>query len=128
MSGSAERVLADTSVISALLAGDPIAGSAILGRSVCISVITELELLSNPVIIGAALSVFKVRLRSLPVVEMGQGIRIITIALRRERLLKLPDAIIAASAIALGVPLVTADKRFLKVSDRLDVRLLKLSR
>jgi predicted nucleic acid-binding protein len=39
--------------------------------------------------------------------------------------LKLPDAIVAASALYMSLPLVTADKSFLKIPG-LDLHLLKL--
>ena len=44
-------------------------------------------------------------------------IRDITIRLRRQYTLKLPDAIVAATAIFLGIPLISADKHFEKISE-----------
>lgn len=128
MSGVADRVVADTSVMSAFFAGDEAAGRALLGRSTCISFITEMELMANPAVNGPLLAAMKDRLEQTPIAPITPTIKTLTIELRRGRLLKLPDAMIAATAMALHVPLVTADKRFMKVADRLDVRLVKLAR
>lgn len=48
-----------------------------------------------------------------------------TIELRKKYTIKLPDAIIAATSIIYGIPLVTADKRFSKIEE-LDLILLEL--
>ena len=48
---------------------------------------------------------------------MNRGIKDISIDLRRNYKLKLPDAIIAATAIFLGIPLISADGHFDKIED-----------
>lgn len=48
-----------------------------------------------------------------------------TIEIRKKYIIKLPDAIIAATSIIYGIPLVTADKGFSRVEE-LDLILLEL--
>jgi predicted nucleic acid-binding protein len=55
--------------------------------------------------------------------EMLQGKKR-TIEIRKRSKIKLPDAIIAASASVCGLPLLTADKQFEKISE-LNTLLLK---
>jgi predicted nucleic acid-binding protein len=127
MSGS-EALVADTSIIIAFLKGDPQAGGSLLGSLVRVSVITEMELLSYHKLRPEDLIRTSAWLRRLEIIGLSNEVKAIAIRLQRERLFKLPDSIIAATAIALGMPLVTGDQRFRKVKDRLDVRELKLSR
>lgn len=128
MSGTVDLVLVDTSVMVAHLSNDPVAVQALVGLSGRVSCITEMELLGWPKLAAKDVMPLRTMLRDLGIVELSEPIKAVAIGIRRERLLKLPDAIIAATAIMLGVPLITGDKRFQKVADRLDVRLLKLSR
>ncbi|MEO6685539.1 MAG: PIN domain-containing protein [Dyadobacter sp.] len=51
------------------------------------------------------------------IIDINEGIKEITKKIRRNYALKLPDAIVAATAIFLGVPLLSADKQFGQVSD-----------
>lgn len=128
MSGTSERVVADTSVLISLLRGDKVALAALDGLSVCVSVITEIELLAYPELREDSMVATISLLSAMGVVELSTEVKRIAIDIRRKRILKLPDSLIAATAIALGVPLLTGDQRFRKVTDRLEVRELKLSR
>ena len=58
----------------------------------------------------------------------GAGLRIkhLAISIKQQKRIKLPDAIIAATAIKNNVLLVTADKDFEKISD-LDLLLMDIS-
>ncbi|HRG07795.1 MAG TPA: PIN domain-containing protein, partial [Cyclobacteriaceae bacterium] len=51
------------------------------------------------------------------VADLLPGIKEITKDLQQSTTLKLPDTIIAATAIYLGLPLLTADKAFKKIKD-----------
>ncbi len=51
------------------------------------------------------------------IVDINQDIKSNTIAIRRNNKIKLPDAIIASTAIMLDLPLVTADKDFKSIDD-----------
>jgi len=54
-------------------------------------------------------------------VELDRSIMDQAILLRREFRLKIPDAIIAATALFLNVPLLTADSDFDKLTDHIAV-------
>lgn len=51
------------------------------------------------------------------VVSLDEGIKEKYVAIRRKYHLKLADAIIAATAIAAGIPLITSDKQFKTVKE-----------
>jgi predicted nucleic acid-binding protein len=127
MSGT-DRVVADTSVIVAFLKGDPVAGEALIGKRVFVSVITEIELLSYSRIREVDMSATVTWLKNVRIVGLTEEVKAETISIRRSRSLKLPDGLIAATAISLGVPLLTGDRRFAKCGDRLSVTVLGLSR
>ena len=59
------------------------------------------------------------------VMEWNFKIKEQTIQLRKNHTIRLPDAIIAASALTLGIPLVTADKAFSKIT-ALDLILIEV--
>ncbi len=89
-----------------------------------ISFITEVELLSFNGISKLEEEKLKELLNDCFLIEWNTKIKEQTIAFRRMYSLKLPDAIIAASAFVYGVPLVTADKAFSKI-DKLDLILIE---
>jgi len=51
------------------------------------------------------------------VVDINKQIKDITIKFKRKYAIKLPDAIIAATAQYLGTPLLSADKDFLSIKE-----------
>ena len=90
-----------------------------------VSVITELELLSKSGLTPAEVEAVNEFLATCLIVELTTAVKDKTIVLRQQHKIKLPDAIVAASAQWLKVPLLTADKGFKKVSG-LDLILLEL--
>ncbi|MBX2972904.1 MAG: PIN domain-containing protein [Flavobacteriales bacterium] len=54
-------------------------------------------------------------------VEIHRSIQDIAVDLRLRHRLKLPDAVIAATAVHLGIPLITADKVFSKLKPEAEV-------
>jgi len=74
-----------------------------------ISVITEIELLSFWKLTQAESAQLAERLRDAVVAELDRDVKQLTIALRRKHRLKLPDAIIAATAILYKADLYTND-------------------
>ncbi|MCP1381822.1 PIN domain-containing protein [Runella salmonicolor] len=50
-------------------------------------------------------------------IDINTGIKEITKQIRRNYRLKLPDAIVAATAIFLGIPLISADNQFKQVKE-----------
>lgn len=82
-----------------------------------VSIIAELELLSYPGITPAEERHVQSFLEDVTVVDLGPEICRPTINLRRTYSLKLPDAIICATALALDATLLTNDKKLAVVSE-----------
>lgn len=85
--------------------------------SVFISVISELELLGFKGLDERSEQELIKCLRSCFIVDIESPIKKVAIELRKKYQMKLPDAIIAATAIHLQIPLITADKDFEKVEE-----------
>lgn len=88
------------------------------------SVITEMELLSFPHITSKELTALKSFLSDCIIVPLDNRIKERAIFIRRKYGTKLPDAIVAATALEYNLPLVTADKGFRKIEE-LDLQLLE---
>jgi len=82
-----------------------------------VSVISEMELLSYPSLDEAALNQVRAFLSDVTVVELSEQVRELAIGLRRRHMLKLPDAIVAATALSLQAQLITNDVKLLRVPD-----------
>ena len=79
------------------------------------SPITEIELLSAPQLTPTETEQIREFLNLCQRVELSEKIIEQTIAVRRQYRFKVPDAIIAASARVLEIPLVSADNDFQRV-------------
>ena len=82
-----------------------------------ISFITELEALSYPYITERDERNIKNLLGEILIVDINKEIKDYTIDLRKRYKLKLPDAIVAATAIYLKADLITNDKEFSRVEE-----------
>jgi predicted nucleic acid-binding protein len=107
-----KRVL-DTNAILYLLGGK--LAQPLTPALYFVSVISEMELLSYPSLDNAALAQIRSFLSEVTVVELTEEIRDLAIGLRRQHTLKLPDAIVAATALSLQAQLVTNDTKLLRV-------------
>jgi predicted nucleic acid-binding protein len=94
-----------------------------LAASLAVSVVSQLELLSKPGMNAAEVEAAELYLETCEVIELTPSIQLLVIALRRQHRLKLPDAIVAATAQWLEIPLLTADKDFARITG-LDIVLL----
>ncbi len=81
-----------------------------------ISVITELELRSYSFATPADERKVAEFIGQIPVVDLTPEIKTLTIAMRREKKLKLPDAIVAATADAAQAILITNDSQLAQAS------------
>ena len=118
------NILADTNIGMYILNGNEVV-STYTEDHFYVSDITEIELLGKKDI-GA----FEYQLRNdfldnCVIVDLNELIKKITIKLKQKYIIKTPDAVIAASAIYLNLPLVTADKGFKKIQE-IDLQLLEL--
>lgn len=110
-------ILADTNALIYLYEGNQTVSNFLNGKIVFISFITEIELLSKPGLSTAQLNLLKAFLNDFNIFDINTTIKENTSIIRREHKLKLPDAIIAATAKFLSIPLVTADGNFKKVKN-----------
>lgn len=94
-----------------------------LQSAIGISVITEMELLSVKGILPEEESFFQRMIGKCTVIPLNNTVKDRAILIRRTYGTKLPDSIVAATALECSVPFITADKGFKKVLE-LDLRLL----
>lgn len=91
-----------------------------------ISVITEMELLSFAGLDAASQRWLSQFIDAMEVIELTDEVKQKAIEFRREYRLKLPDAIIAASAVVSGAILLSNDASLISRVPNLDIRILKL--
>ena len=103
----------DTNVVLYLLGGE-LAKPLPTGRYLA-SAITEIELLSYPSLTQSEESAIRDFLRDIQVIDMNSDVKDHAIRLRRNHGLKLPDAIIAATALSLDGVLLTNDQGMARV-------------
>ena len=111
------KLLLDTNIIIDFLKQDSAAfdlSSLFLQHECFTSVIVKLELLKYPDITPDEEHTVLEFLRLIPVMSLNESIENETIALSRSTKLKLPDAIIGATAIMYGAEVVTLDPHFLE--------------
>ena len=114
---SGNKVLIDTNIALYLLKGDKELGTALQNSETFVSFITELELLGFQGISSQEQTHIELFLGECIILDINQGIKSIAIDLRRRYALKLPDTLIAATAIFLSIPLFSADKQFSQIKD-----------
>ncbi|WP_159468629.1 type II toxin-antitoxin system VapC family toxin [Dyadobacter sp. 3J3] len=111
------NMLLDTNIALYVLNGDVILEQYLQGKVFYVSFINELELLGYKNITTLEEAKIELFHEDCAIIDINEGIKEITKQIRRNYALKLPDAIVAATAIFLGVPLLSADKQFGQVSD-----------
>jgi predicted nucleic acid-binding protein len=110
------RIICDTNPLIYLLDGNRDIGKIIDGKQIYLSVITELELFGKPNLSVHDNNIIEVMLEGCFVVDINQEIKQIYREVKQKYNLKLPDAIIAATAIYLDMPLLTFDKAFKNIT------------
>ena len=114
---SGNNMVLDTNIVLFLLESDDILEQYLQDKTFYLSLVNEMELLGYKDITEKEEVIIGFFLEECAIVEINKGIKDIAIKLRRKYSLKLPDAIVAATAIFLGIPLISADKHFNKVSE-----------
>jgi len=110
-------LFADTNIIIYILDGNEVLAEFLEGKDVKISFITEIELLSKPGINSSEKKKIKEFISGCTIVDVNEEIKENTIGLRSSYKLKLPDALVAASAQFYNIPLISSDKVFEKVKE-----------
>ncbi len=109
-----DRFVLDTNAVLYLLGGR-LAQPLPDGRY-CLSVISELELLAYPDLTLSEEAHIKTFLQDITVVELNSTVKTHAIDLRKRYRLKLPDALIVATALAFNATLLTNDQRLLTLA------------
>lgn len=109
------KYLLDTNIILFIISGDKTIANYLHLKDIYISVITEIELFGFQKLsqreekeIGNLITEFRL-------IQLDEAIKKEAIALRRTYNFKLPDCIIAATAITWNLTLITADKQFKQI-------------
>lgn len=109
------RVLLDTNIVLYLLGGNPTVTDILDGTYPYLSFISQLELLGYQGITSEEQKHIRKFLEECIIVDINESIKVRTIEMKQKHSIKLPDSIIAATSQFLGIPLLTADKGFLKI-------------
>lgn len=109
------RFVLDTNVILYFLGGR--LAEPLPAGPYAISVISELELLAYPGLAPSEEQRVRAFLADIAVTDLTQAVRDHAVNLRKRYGLKLPDAIVAATALALDATLLTNDERLLALND-----------
>src|SRR5689334_4065739 len=115
MNGS--NLFVDTNILIYLLDKEAPLIPLLDNKSIYISFISELELLSFKNYSTAEKGKLEKLLNDCIIIDINPEIKRLAVRHRLNKRLKLPDAIIAATSQYLSVPLLTADQEFKKVSD-----------
>ncbi len=113
-------IFIDTNICIYLLDGDTVLAELLQGQNLYLSIITEMELHAYHGNKHSSVQILNAFLQSISIINIEERVKINTIEIRKKAKLKLPDSIIAASAITYNLPLITADKGFKRV-DHLDL-------
>jgi len=114
---SGNKFLLDTNAILYILGGDEALSTLLYNERLYISVITEMELLSYKNITAREKQQIKNFLSDFVIVNITDAIKDQAIETKKSSHLKLPDSIIAATAIVLDISFVTSDKQFKTITD-----------
>lgn len=109
-------ILLDTNIVLYLLSGDTTLSNSLFNRKLYVSFITQLELLGYQGITDHEQDKLQTFLNECIIIDINQQIKVEVINLKRHYKLKLPDSIILATSAYLGVPVMSADNDFIKVT------------
>ena len=109
--------LVDTNILIQLENGNSQVAEFINGKTLFIQFISELELLSKLGLTPTQQKIIEMLLDDCIILDMNREIKKQTIAIKQIHKVKLPDAIIAATAISFDLPLLTSDKGYKKIPE-----------
>ena len=106
------RIVSDTNPLIYLLDGNRDIARFLDGKQIYVSVITELEMFGKQGLSIQDNEIIDILLGNCFIIDVNQEIKQIFREIKQRHTIKLPDAIIAATAIYLDIPLLTFDKEF----------------
>lgn len=107
-----ENIVVDTNILIYYLKGQHEVETYFLDKIPVLSFINELEALSGAYFFPEELSHISVFLKDQIIINYRPELKEIVVKLRAKKKLKLPDAIVAATALYYNLPLVSSDKSF----------------
>jgi predicted nucleic acid-binding protein len=114
---SGKEIFADTNIILYLLKGNDTLANLLQRKDLYVSFITELELIGYRTITAAEEQQIGSLLAESFIIPLNEQIKREYVMLRKTYQLKLADAIIAATAIVMDIPFITADKQFSNINE-----------
>lgn len=108
----------DTNIAIEVLSWKQIYSETLLGKKVVISVVSELELLGYPKLTKEDEQKVNVFLKKCEIVQITDKIKYLTIFFRRNFTIKLPDAVILATAVWYWYAFLTNDKDLKNIYDK----------
>jgi|SRR5579872_70368 len=114
---SGNKFLLDTNAILYVLNGDQTLTDFLFEKELYASIITEMELLSYRNITDTEKRIIEDFLNEFVIININDRIKLDSIEVKKTSNMKLPDSIIAGTAIALKLPLVTSDRQFRTIKD-----------
>lgn len=111
------RIMCDTNPLIYLLDGNKDVAEFLENKQLYVSVITELELFGKHNLSKQDNEIIEALLDSCFVIDLNQEIKQIYKRFKQKYVVKLPDAIIAATAIYLDMPLLTFDQGFKNIPE-----------
>jgi len=112
-----EKIFLDTNIILYLLNGDETLANFLNGKKLCLSIVTEIELLSFGGLKAEDEKVIRSFLAECLIFPINEKIKETTIKLRKSNRIKLPDSIIVSTSLFLGIPFISADSDFKKIKE-----------
>lgn len=109
---SGNKFLLDTNAVLNILNGDTTLADFLFEKELYLSIISEMELLSYRNISVQDKQKIEEFLDEFIIVNIDENVKLNTIEVRKTSGMKLPDSIIAATAISLKLALITSDKDF----------------
>jgi predicted nucleic acid-binding protein len=109
------KYLLDTNAVLYILDGDETLISFLFEKELYLSIISEMELLSYKEITDKERQTLEEFLKEFIIINIDEKIKRNTIEVKKTSGMKLPDSIIAATAITLKLPIITSDKHFKNV-------------
>ncbi len=116
-----DRVAIDTNILLYILGGNDDLNSILQGSDVIASAMVRMEAMVYHGKDARHLQQVRAFLERCEIAEIHRSVQDLAVDIRVRYKLKIPDAIIAATAIHLGIPLITADKSLGKLKPEFEI-------
>jgi len=114
---SGNSLFVDTNILLYLISGDETVAELLNGKHIAISFVTELELFGYKELSESDLKIIQELIKEATIIDINAEIKRLVVLLRKNYRIKLPDALIVASALYTNFPLVSADKQLSQIRE-----------